>query len=75
MFRSVAQRVLATTHYVASKPGSMGTLAGSSSATTKFFSSAAAAPAQTPTVQDVLIDLTFIDPSGARRKVKGLIGK
>jgi hypothetical protein len=26
-------------------------------------------------VKDVLIDLTFVDPSGARRKVKGVIGK
>lgn len=33
----------------------------------------AAAPA--PSVKDLLIDLTFVDPSGARRKVKGLVGK
>jgi len=34
----------------------------------------AAAAAATPSVKDVLINLTFVDPSGARRKVKGLIG-
>jgi hypothetical protein len=28
-----------------------------------------------PSVKDVLIDLIFIDPSGARRKVKGMIGE
>jgi hypothetical protein len=27
-----------------------------------------------PSVKDLLIDLTFVDPSGARRKVKGLVG-
>ena len=37
------------------------------------FSSNAAAP--TSSVMDLLIDLTFVDPSGARRKVTGLIGK
>ena len=33
------------------------------------------APAAVPSVKDLLINLTFVDPSGARRKVKGLIGK
>ena len=36
---------------------------------------AADIPEGVPTVKDVLIDLTFVDPSGARRKVKGVIGK
>ena len=35
---------------------------------------AAAAPAVVPTVHDLLIDLTFVDPSGARRAVKGMVG-
>lgn len=39
--------------------------------------SLSAAPAATaaPSVKDLLIDLTFVDPGGARRKVKGVIGK
>jgi hypothetical protein len=35
----------------------------------RLFSTAAA-----PSVKDILIDLTFVDPSGARRKAKGMIG-
>lgn len=35
-------------------------------------SSTASAPASS--VKDLLIDLTFVDPSGARRKVTGIIG-
>ena len=45
----------------------------SSLARVAFSSNAAAAPAFT--VKDLLIDLTFVDPSGARRKVTGLVGK
>jgi hypothetical protein len=30
--------------------------------------------AAAPSVKDLIIQLTFVDPSGARRKVKGLIG-
>jgi hypothetical protein len=52
----------------------------------RLFSAAPATPATTtdttatdttplPSVKDVLIDLIFIDPSGARRKVKGMIGE
>jgi hypothetical protein len=33
------------------------------------------APAAVPSVRDLLIDLTLVDPSGARRKIKGVIGK
>jgi hypothetical protein len=40
---------------------------------TRTFSSAPAATAQ-PSIKDLLIDLTFVDPSGARRKAKGMIG-
>lgn len=31
--------------------------------------------APAPSVKDVIVDLTFIDPSGARRKVPGLVGE
>lgn len=41
-----------------------------SGASVQRFSTAAAAPS----VKDLLIDLTFVDPSGARRKAKGMIG-
>lgn len=34
-----------------------------------------AAVVAAPSVKDLLIDLTFVDPSGARRKSKGIIGK
>ena len=39
--------------------------------------SLSSAPAVTaaPSVKDLLIDLTFVDPGGARRKVKGVIGE
>jgi hypothetical protein len=33
------------------------------------------APATVPSVRDLLIDLTLVDPSGARRKIKGVIGR
>ena len=33
------------------------------------------APASVPSVKDLLINLTFVDPSGARRKAKGIIGE
>lgn len=45
---------------------------------TALFSTAAVAtpPAtEAPSVKDVTIGLTFIDPSGARRKVPGLVGE
>jgi len=37
--------------------------------------SSTAPAATTPSVKDILIDLTFVDPSGARRKAKGIIGE
>ena len=37
--------------------------------------SSAPAPASVPSVKDLLIKLTFVDPSGARRKVNGIIGE
>lgn len=39
------------------------------------FMSSSAAPDNSPSVKDLLINLTFVDPSGARRKVTGLVGK
>lgn len=47
---------------------------GRASARMMLLSSSAAAETAAPSVKDLLIDLTFVDPSGARRKVKGLIG-
>ena len=37
--------------------------------------SSAPASASVPSVKDLLIKLTFVDPSGARRKVNGIIGE
>jgi len=37
--------------------------------------SSTAPAATTPSVKDILIDLTFVDPSGARRKAKGIVGE
>ena len=34
-----------------------------------------ASPALTPTIADVLVEITLVDPKGARRKVKGMVGK
>lgn len=46
------------------------------SRTALLSTSAVASPpaASAPSVKDVTIGLTFIDPSGARRKVPGLVG-
>jgi hypothetical protein len=33
-----------------------------------------ASPTLSPTIADVLVDMTFVDPKGARRKVKGMVG-
>ena len=45
-----------------------------SSSTAATFAKAAA-PASTPTIADVLVEMTFVDPKGARRKVKGMVGR
>jgi hypothetical protein len=37
--------------------------------------SSSTSTAAVPSVKDLLIDLTLVDPSGARRKSKGIIGK
>lgn len=38
-------------------------------------SAVAASSSAVPSVKDVTVHLTFVDPSGARRKVPGLVGK
>ena len=35
---------------------------------------APAAGSAAPSIKDVIVNLTFVDPSGARRKVPGLVG-
>lgn len=41
-----------------------------------FLSTTNAATDSTPSsVKDLLINLTFVDPSGARRKATGIVGK
>jgi hypothetical protein len=46
----------------------------STTTATRTFSAAPPAAVAQPSVKDLLIDLTFVDPSGARRKAKGMIG-
>lgn len=48
-----------------------------SSRTALLSTAAVAQPAASaaPSVKDAIVDLTFIDPSGARRKVPGLVGE
>lgn len=36
---------------------------------------AAAAATAVPSTKDILVNLTLVDPSGARRQIKGMIGK
>jgi len=55
----------------AKKASTQRALLGGFNITRAFFSSAP----ETSSVKDLLISLTFVDPSGARRKVTGLIGK
>ncbi|GKY95176.1 hypothetical protein MPSEU_000481000 [Mayamaea pseudoterrestris] len=63
MFRIIAQRAT-------------GSLRSTALSRVYFSANAAAATAPAaPSVKDLLIDLTFVDPSGARRKVTGLVGK
>mmetsp|Transcript_13173 Transcript_13173/g.18956 ORF Transcript_13173/g.18956 Transcript_13173/m.18956 type:complete len:167 (-) Transcript_13173:112-612(-) len=40
-----------------------------------FSTPVAASSAGAPSVKDVTVQLTFVDPSGARRKVPGLVGQ
>jgi len=63
MFRFIAKKAVQQQRFAASRV---------------MMSSTAAPPAvaaATPSVKDLLIDLTFVDPSGARRKAKGIIGE
>jgi hypothetical protein len=62
MFRLVSKRIVA-----------QATLARSIAPPRAFFSSSESSP--DPSIHDVLINLTLIDPSGARRKKKAMIGK
>ena len=41
----------------------------------RAFGAAAPATSDAPSVFDNLINLTIVDPSGARRKIPGLVGK
>lgn len=34
----------------------------------------AASPSVTPTIEDLLIEIVLVDPKGARRKIKGMVG-
>mmetsp|Transcript_7351 Transcript_7351/g.10503 ORF Transcript_7351/g.10503 Transcript_7351/m.10503 type:complete len:177 (-) Transcript_7351:128-658(-) len=66
-FRMVAQRAMQKTSYRLAAP-----------AIRALSSESAVAPASSsamPSAHDVIVQLTFIDPSGARRKVPGYIGK
>jgi hypothetical protein len=38
------------------------------------YAKAATPSPTTPTIADVIVELTFVDPKGARRKVKGMVG-
>ena len=71
MFRIASKKVLLSEAHKAVKIHPKPLLLPSN-ATRALLSTNAAA---TPTVKDLLISLTFIDPSGARRKVNGLVGK
>ena len=41
----------------------------------RAFSATAASTTETPSVFDNLINLTIVDPGGARRKIPGMVGK
>lgn len=70
MFRSVAKKVL-------SGPFGFAQQAAGNHACSNYVLSArlSTASAVVPSVKDSIINITLIDPSGARRKVTGLVGK
>ena len=78
MLRHVTKKVLTSQSFVRSTAHqqlqSLNTLQLRSSSTAATFAKVAS-PASTPTIADVLVELTFVDPKGARRKVKGRVGK
>lgn len=71
MFRIASKKAHLLAAHKALKVHSKSLLLPSNAATACFSTNAASVPS----VKDLLISLTFIDPSGARRKVTGLVGK
>mmetsp|Transcript_32155 Transcript_32155/g.96346 ORF Transcript_32155/g.96346 Transcript_32155/m.96346 type:complete len:181 (-) Transcript_32155:382-924(-) len=69
--RLVSQRVLAQSANSVRKAASASLLRTASTAAVAH----STAESEIPSVRDVMLGLTFVDPSGARRKVPGIIGK
>jgi hypothetical protein len=74
MFRLLSKKLIQSSRYVVVPPAT--TLANrqmTSSVAATF--AKAASPASTPTIEDLLVEITLVDPNGARRKIKGMVGK
>jgi len=69
--RLVSQRVLAQSANSVRKAASASLLRTASTAAVAH----STAESEIPSVRDVMLGLTFVDPSGARRKVPGIIGE
>ena len=76
MLRQIARKVLPCQSFVksAQRFESLNRSYLRTSSTAATFAKAAS-PAATSTVLDVLVEMTFVDPKGARRKVKGIVGE
>jgi len=61
-------------HRVAAVASKRAAFAAMSTTATAAAAPALSAATTAPSVRDVMIQLNFVDPSGARRKVPGLIG-
>jgi hypothetical protein len=77
MLRQIAKKVLSFQSFVQTTEGfqSLNQTQYLRSSSTAATFAKVAAPASTPTIADVLVEMTFVDPKGARRKVKGMVGK
>uniref|UniRef100_A0A7R9Z849 Uncharacterized protein n=1 Tax=Pseudictyota dubia TaxID=2749911 RepID=A0A7R9Z849_9STRA len=69
--RLVSQRLFTQSAISARKAASASLLRAANSTAV----ASSTATSELPSVHDVMINLTFVDPSGARRKVPGIIGK
>jgi hypothetical protein len=77
MLRKIAQKVLPSQSFMQTTQRfqSLNRIHHLRSSSTAATFAKVATPASTPTIADVLVEMTFVDPKGARRKVKGMVGK
>jgi hypothetical protein len=75
MFRQIAKKVIQSQSPVPNAQAMMRVVHRTMSSSIAATFANSASPASTSTIADILVDMTFVDPKGARRKVKGMVGK